>query len=451
MTPEQRKSFANGIWLCAIHADEIDKDIAGHQTELLLQWKKEAEAKAKAELGRPQPKSSDAVDMLTQALTGAPKSFLATSIHNAHAASAGALEKLDPRFNVSSSFDPQQGARFLLSAKERVDISLRMEPDILGSVALQYSRFLDHGVGFEVDAKKIKLDGSPLLSHISEMASGDEGKLQVGIKPAKAVTKLAMIDPVSGRHESLDDVQGDLFIGQKSYTFIGSCMGGLQSLSFSKSIEDDAKVSGVDLSFNFEQWRGRLITQLPWFSKILRIMEAIEAGWEFDLTLEIDGDRIFGGTVRLNQATDGSFSALLKYTEMARELAVFLCVEIPFIDGISIPGEQVEILAKAVETSRGYSHGVEDFIPPARLEVTEMTGSGAEAFNQQTTRLGYLSFTKPTPWAVEIFGTKISMPDMVFTFNHCRLERAAKVGMRQRFEIFPERNFSIEYRFDFPK
>lgn len=451
MTAELRKSFANGIWLCANHADEIDRDVIGHPVELLRQWKIEAEVRAKTELGRPQPKASDAVEMLTQALTGAPKSFLASSIHNAHVASAGVLEKLDPRFKVTSSFDPQNGARFVLSAREHVDVSLRMEPDSLGSIAMLYSRFLDHGIGFEVDAKKIKLEGSPLLSSISEMASGDEGKLQIGTKPTEAVTKVALLDPVSGRHESLDDVQGDLVVGLKSYTFSGTSMGGLQSLTFTMPIDSESVVSAINLKFNFEKWRGLSITKLPWFSKVVRVIRAIEDGWELDITLEISGERLLGAAVRLNQAEAANIVALLKYTKLARELSDFLCVEVPFDDGVAISGEQVQILTKAVETARGYSQGIDEFIPPARLEMTGMTGGGVEVFNQQTTRLGYLSFTQPTPWAVMIFGTHISMPDMVFTFNHCRLERAAKEGMRQKFEIFPEQGFSIGYRFDIPK
>ena len=52
MTPEQRKSFENGIWLCANHADEIDKDVLAHPVVLLLQWKSEATVKAKEELGK---------------------------------------------------------------------------------------------------------------------------------------------------------------------------------------------------------------------------------------------------------------------------------------------------------------------------------------------------------------------------------------------------------------
>lgn len=40
MTSNERKAFSNGIWLCAIHADEIDRDFNTYPVELLKAWKK---------------------------------------------------------------------------------------------------------------------------------------------------------------------------------------------------------------------------------------------------------------------------------------------------------------------------------------------------------------------------------------------------------------------------
>jgi hypothetical protein len=50
--PEERKSFANGVWLCANHAAEIDADDARFSAELLRTWKAEAETYAQALLGQ---------------------------------------------------------------------------------------------------------------------------------------------------------------------------------------------------------------------------------------------------------------------------------------------------------------------------------------------------------------------------------------------------------------
>ncbi|MEZ4319814.1 MAG: hypothetical protein R3F61_20045 [Myxococcota bacterium] len=58
MTPEQRKSPENGIWLCQNHAKEIDDDEHAFPVELLHQWKATREGAAQADLGRAAPSFS---------------------------------------------------------------------------------------------------------------------------------------------------------------------------------------------------------------------------------------------------------------------------------------------------------------------------------------------------------------------------------------------------------
>lgn len=43
LTPEQRRSQSNGIWLCATHADQIDRDERTFTVDVLRKWKIEAE------------------------------------------------------------------------------------------------------------------------------------------------------------------------------------------------------------------------------------------------------------------------------------------------------------------------------------------------------------------------------------------------------------------------
>lgn len=56
LTPQERKSIDNGIWLCQSCARLIDVDPAGYGEEILRQWKLDSEKYAKRRLGR-QPSS----------------------------------------------------------------------------------------------------------------------------------------------------------------------------------------------------------------------------------------------------------------------------------------------------------------------------------------------------------------------------------------------------------
>ncbi len=53
LTPEQRRSYDNGIWLCVNHARIVDQDDSRHSVELLWSWKCEAENQANMRLARP--------------------------------------------------------------------------------------------------------------------------------------------------------------------------------------------------------------------------------------------------------------------------------------------------------------------------------------------------------------------------------------------------------------
>jgi hypothetical protein len=66
LTREQRRDQSNGIWMCAIHADQIDRDEEHFTVELLRKWKKDAEERAFRELstGRRSPAvASDELDL----------------------------------------------------------------------------------------------------------------------------------------------------------------------------------------------------------------------------------------------------------------------------------------------------------------------------------------------------------------------------------------------------
>jgi hypothetical protein len=57
MTPEQRSSIHNGIWLCATCHNLVDKDWRTYGVDVFHAWKADAEAAARAELEGARPQS----------------------------------------------------------------------------------------------------------------------------------------------------------------------------------------------------------------------------------------------------------------------------------------------------------------------------------------------------------------------------------------------------------
>ncbi len=61
MTPEQRKSIENGIWMCRTHGKLIDDDAVKFPSELLKAWKRESDHRAGKRIGVPSPQTGGGV------------------------------------------------------------------------------------------------------------------------------------------------------------------------------------------------------------------------------------------------------------------------------------------------------------------------------------------------------------------------------------------------------
>jgi hypothetical protein len=53
LTPDQRASIDNGIWLCQTHARQIDVDTDNHPVEILRGWRADAVKQAAISIGKP--------------------------------------------------------------------------------------------------------------------------------------------------------------------------------------------------------------------------------------------------------------------------------------------------------------------------------------------------------------------------------------------------------------
>ena len=82
MTPTERKSIENAIWLCSNCSIEIDRDENKYSVSLLKQWKAEAELLASQELGKRLPDNDEIIETLTTALTGHSNKVLDNAIPN---------------------------------------------------------------------------------------------------------------------------------------------------------------------------------------------------------------------------------------------------------------------------------------------------------------------------------------------------------------------------------
>lgn len=354
LTREQRRSISNAIWLCANHADEIDDLESRYTAQLLRDWKTQAEAAADTEKGRPLPHRDDGTKLLVSALTGQATSLAVSAIGNVHQATEVVLNQLDPRIRVETAY--QNGAtKFTLYPQEIVPFKLSVPAPLAKEWHDAYPRLVDHAREVRLPATGIKIQGSPLLEQIW----AKENQLhQITFTPHRrpATLRLRVIDLASNRIEQLDDCLGHSALGQKTLRFEGSLFDGLLSLAFDAPHQEGPSTTGkFELERNFASWDGKPIEYLPFFDRLDRLTERLLGGWLLDISIEIDGNQLFDGSVDFSpiQPYLQRIRYVLDYIRLARKLAVFLGKRIDFNDDIRISNENFEDINEIVETIEG--------------------------------------------------------------------------------------------------
>lgn len=101
-SPEQRRAYDNGIWLCNGCANLVDKESTSYPASALIAMRAKREDEARAALGR-RPGEDEGRAQMVAALSGFPSvGVTPPMIANAHRAMEIALSRLDPRLRVTS-------------------------------------------------------------------------------------------------------------------------------------------------------------------------------------------------------------------------------------------------------------------------------------------------------------------------------------------------------------
>lgn len=354
LTSEQRRSINNAIWLCANHADEIDDLESRYTAQLLRDWKKQAEAAADAEKGRPLPHRDDGTKLLVSALTGQATGLAVSAIGNVHQATEVVLNQLDPRIRVETAF--RNGTtEFTLYPQENIPFKLTVPATLAEEWWGAFPRLVDHAREVRLPATGIRIDGSPLFEQIW----AKENQLhQITFTPHRrpATLKLRVTDLASNRIEQLDDCLGHSALGQKTLRFEGTLFDGLLSLAFDAPHQQGPSPTGkFELERSFALWNGRSIEYLPFFDRLDRLTERLLGGWLLDLSMEIDGNKLFDGSIDFSACLPylQPIRYALDYVKLARKLGEFLGERLDFNDEFRISNKDFEDINEIVETIEG--------------------------------------------------------------------------------------------------
>jgi hypothetical protein len=294
MSKEERKSIKNAIWLCSNCSIKIDRDPNKYSVNDLLSWKESAEKKASEELGKKLPDDNYVIQSLATALTGQSSIFLPNLLSNASKATSMSLETLDPRFFIKTNYCNGLTS-FELRAKEPVDTQIFVNKKFTDEFIEKYTKLKEHGEKLVIDSQAVEIKGSPLLREIFSQ----QGRLEVTQNlNKKTIQKLWVEHPTTPENIQFYDIVGSVAIGTNSMTFDGSTCDNIFSINYRINHHQFGK-SNINFTFsiNFKIWDDKDIVSLPYFDSIYELMNKINEGWILHSSMEIEGKKLFAGTV----------------------------------------------------------------------------------------------------------------------------------------------------------
>ncbi len=415
MTTKQRVSIDNAIWLCANCSKHIDKDPSRYPVETLKYWKTHAEETARRELGKRPPREEDAKDLLTSVLSGDPKRFVPNAISNAHQATSLALQSLDPRFLVESSYHKEK-TKFRIQPKENVsfllNVDMRQDSDFLE----KHRRLVEEGQDLEVRSDAIYVSGSRLLEEIFS----EPGVLKIYPDRIPAIQKLWVVCPDTDEHEQFDDLVGFVSAGVKKYRFEGEACEGIFSFNYGKSLSGEPSGAKVNLSLDLSQWEGVDVRALPFFTKIISFFNKLADGWLLFSSLEIKGleaNKSEGVSLRGSEYILQEVN-FLKYTERCRILAENIGCSLVFRNNVEFSAGEHMLLAEVVETLKGHRNfGEENLTSPASASVV----AGPDASNIRDIAAikepANIQMVSEETERLNLFGAEVTLPRKVVRLN----------------------------------
>ena len=326
-TPDQRRHFDNGIWMCQTHSKLIDADDSAYSVATLLLWKRDAEARSNALLNKKsftekelnKAVDAGAVSMLQRWVnqSGDP---LNTPIVELMKGYESNLNDLDPRFVIEVNKVGNTYTHVIQAAQNDVNINLVLQNlDQIDGFWSAKKAFLEEGRELLIPAKHFELRGSKLFDAIRQTTGWSQGVLSIG-RVKKSIAANLYLRTEKGQEVFIESFTCHYTSGKVCTVFEGTALEGFISVKALCSHEGESHK--FDLTFNVEAWKGKNLLELPRFSRLLKAAKLMAEG-RLVFEFEVGSDAAaFDSTV---SAGTENFHELLQwiifYLDVARKIA----------------------------------------------------------------------------------------------------------------------------------
>lgn len=293
MTPDERMSAANGIWLCQSCSKLIDTDEVRYPVELLHEWKRQAESRSMKLIGQQSFGPAEMQNKLVEAVAGASQIFYTGAGDFTKVPLAGFvagyenyLSQLDPRFEVktlATGSHVRHEVRVRPGQIGKVDIVFT-DPDEAESANAGWKKFLETGEHFEISTKSFEFKGSALFDLMNNRTHEGTFTLEPHKKIAPATLYFKSLENES--EFELGSFDAQYFSAGDNLFIEGECLNGLITLKMTYN----AKTLQVrfDYNFNPEIWEGELFANLPNLPKLQKAANFLVKDIDSKLVVEFN-------------------------------------------------------------------------------------------------------------------------------------------------------------------
>lgn len=443
MTPAERSSISNAIWLCAVCADKIDKDPIRFTTQLLKKWKEQAERDAAEQQGKTPPSPNELAvykaHVLGQDVSGSSITRLvSTSLQIAE----HEFEKLDPQVQVQIN---KQGAALTIAVKPRTnfDFSMHVSTEHAPDFPKKYAALTEHGEDLAITSQAVQFTDFPLFEHI---LSNSHGTLIITPPKRRANTRLTFTAPGQDRSHSIE-INGELAKGGKSVTFRGSALDGLLTINYRIPLDKDT--DAVNSSFNVElrlkSWLGKPVTTLPHIQRFAKLLHTLVGRTPIEMCLEVGGNPVVQGTTTnfRNAEELRPFAAMVDHLARARDILKILGADALVRSDVPVSAADFDWLGDVwsllvmLPTLKGKAIG------SARLEMVPTDEAAAERLRKQIREFGSLRLVHTFDRPINVLGTLVQVGPLTLDYSAVRLEvtggeETVKPNVACQVDVLPE-------------
>ncbi|WP_457325333.1 hypothetical protein, partial [Roseateles sp. P5_E11] len=265
---------------------------------------------------------------------------------------------------------------------------------------------------------------------------------------------MTLINPEDNEVVTLDDIQGHMFGGEKSFSVGGKTFDGLFEMEL-RAPFGQGTTAHVSFITIFEAWNGTDVRRVPYLSKLEKLFECALAGWQVNFAVEFKGELLMRGISEdgLDHESILASAETIRYIRSVATIAGFLDLPVDVEIGQKIDREEWNVVCDVARIMRGEKIFVASDLTstPSTVMTADSGGENIKIILLNPEVAHQLVFHQ-NGGQVKLFGKSIALPMLEICVEDVFPKIGAEVegvveGDGVPLDLIPGPNFRCRYRY----